>query len=122
MDLGSSRTAVSQGQRGVRMTTGSEQRKSVPLSHRVVEAVANESGVEFTELEPLYYSIDPDCLDALFSPHVEIGDGSPRRLTFTFAGHRVHITHDGTAEEISVDREGATTVISHPDPPRFHHD
>ena len=104
------------------MTTGSGQRESVPLSHRVIEAVANEKGVEFTELEPLYYSIDPDCLDVLFSPHVEVGDGSPRGLTFTYAGHRVHITHDGTAEEISVDRDDPTAVINHPDRPQFRHD
>ncbi|ADB59615.1 hypothetical protein Htur_0718 [Haloterrigena turkmenica DSM 5511] len=84
------------------------------ISIAVVTAIAAKRGVEPTELPPLYESIDPDALDALFAP---TRTGGPRRgrLEFTYDGHAVvvecgsglEITIDGTpatAEPVSADR------------------
>lgn len=35
-------------------------------TRRVIEAVAEEKGVSFDELDPLYGVLDPEALDALF--------------------------------------------------------
>ena len=37
------------------------------ISQRIIEAVADAKGVDPLDLPPLYDSIDPDALDALFS-------------------------------------------------------
>lgn len=65
-------------------------------SLRVVEAVADERGVEPTELEPLYGSIDPDGLDSLFPADDGAGDRPGPQLSFTFAERRVRVSGDGS--------------------------
>ncbi|MFC7135555.1 HalOD1 output domain-containing protein [Halobaculum litoreum] len=37
-----------------------------PVSVRVVECVAEATGLDATDLDPLYEVVDPDALDALF--------------------------------------------------------
>lgn len=83
------------------MTAGST---PSPVSHRVIEAVATHVGVEPTELEPLYYTLDTEALDALIS-----GDnGAPElHVQFTFAGCQVTVTGD---EEIEVNEMASDRI------------
>ena len=71
------------------------------VSVAVVTAIATKRGVEPTELPPLYESIDPDALDALFAP---TRSGGPRRgrLEFTYDGHEVAVDC-GSDLEITID-------------------
>ncbi|WP_207588185.1 HalOD1 output domain-containing protein [Halomontanus rarus] len=78
------------------------------VSEAVVETVASVSGVDPVELDPLYYTIDPDALDALFAPRPAAGD-LPRdvRLSFSYVGLRVTVTAAGRIivedEDLDVD-------------------
>lgn len=57
------------------------------LSLQVVEAVAESTGVEPTQLQPpLYDVINPEALDSLFRN----GDGS---VTFDYCGRTVTVTN-----------------------------
>ncbi|QSW97905.1 HalOD1 output domain-containing protein [Haloterrigena alkaliphila] len=71
------------------------------VSIAVVTAIAAKRDVEPTELPPLYESIDPDALDALFAP---TRPGGPRRgrLEFTYDGHQV-LVECGSDLEITID-------------------
>lgn len=75
-----------------------------PVSEVVIETVASVSGVDPIELDPLYYAIDPDALDALFEPRPAAGD-LPRdvRLSFSYVGLQVTVTAAG---RIIVEDEG----------------
>lgn len=76
------------------------------LSFQVVEAVAEQEGVDATEIEPpeyeaLYDVLNPEALDALFAPRE---DGSPRsigQVEFSFCGYDISVSSDGqvTLEE-----------------------
>lgn len=77
-----------------------------PTSLRVVDAVADERGVEPTVLDPLYESIDPDSLDALFPPAPRRSETTSRSLTFTFAGYQVAIQGAGTIDVTELDERG----------------
>lgn len=74
------------------------------VSEVVVETVASVSGVDPVELDPLYYAIDPDALDALFAPRPAAGD-LPRdvQLSFSYVGLQVTVTAAG---RIIVEDEG----------------
>jgi hypothetical protein len=64
------------------------------VSQRVIEAVADETGREPTEVGPLYHVVDPDALDRLFTPT----RGNVRRrgrVEFTFAGCDVAVCENG---------------------------
>ena len=71
------------------------------ISIAVVTAIATRRDVEPTELPPLYESIDPDALDALFAP---TRTGGPRRgrLEFTYDGHEI-VVECGSSLEITID-------------------
>ena len=86
-------------------------------SHRVITAVAEETGNDPTEVGPLYHVIDPDALDRLFSStgkNVRSG-GS---VEFTFAGCDVVVHGSGEVEvtertvEVEVG-EGVTDEAPH---------
>ncbi|MFC6887970.1 HalOD1 output domain-containing protein [Halorubrum trueperi] len=71
----------------------SNRRKSsnLPQSMKVVEAVADELGIDSTEVEtPLLEVIDPDALDALFR-----GQGRSGMVRFSYYGYRVVVQEDG---------------------------
>ncbi|WP_049925386.1 HalOD1 output domain-containing protein [Halopiger goleimassiliensis] len=73
------------------------------LSFEVIAAVAEREGVDPTDIEPptydaLYDVINPEALDALFSPRE---DGTPRadgQVEFPFCGYHVVVTSDGDVE------------------------
>ncbi len=66
-------------------------------SQRVIEAVAETTDSDPTEVGPLYHVVDPEALDNLFAPT----PGSGRRggqVEFTFAGCDVVVRADGSVE------------------------
>ena len=72
---------------------------NTPASVAVVEAVAAREGVDPKDLpSPLYESVNPDALDALFR-------GSPGQVTFEYLGYRVVVGSSG-----EVDLEPTATV------------
>ena len=76
------------------------------ISQLVIDAVADETDNDPTEVGPLYHVIDPDALDRLFSA---TGTGTRNRgqVEFTFAGCDVVVRCDGDVEvtERSVETE-----------------
>lgn len=54
-------------------------------SEAVLAAVADCADVDPTRLPPLYDTIDPDALDAIFR------GGRPGRVTFEYAGYEVTV-------------------------------
>lgn len=63
------------------------------VSQQVVKAVADAKGVDPLDLPPLYDSIDPDALDALFS-NADASTSMPE-LQFRVAGCEVLVRGDG---------------------------
>lgn len=57
-------------------------------SEAVLRSVATITGVTAVELDPLYETIDPDALDALFEGN------APASVTFFYAGCRVVVEPD----------------------------
>ena len=66
-------------------------------SHRVITAVAEETGNDPTEVGPLYHVIDPDALDRLFSSTGK-NVRSVGFVEFTFAGCDVVVHGSGEVE------------------------
>lgn len=65
----------------------------------VVYSVAEERGVNPTELTPLATVVDPDALSALFA-----GDGArPDAVEFSYAGYDVRLTDDGRVQLTDAD-------------------
>lgn len=71
--------------------------EEAPASQRVIEAVADETGDDPTEVGPLYHVIDPDALDRLFAPTPR-GGRTEGFVEFGFAGCDVVVRGDGTVE------------------------
>ncbi|AHF99290.1 hypothetical protein HALLA_10900 [Halostagnicola larsenii XH-48] len=79
---------------------GSDRSTQQSLSFEIINAIANEEGVDTTaieppEYEPLYEVLNPEALDALFAPRE---DGTPRtngRVEFPYCGYQVTVTSDG---------------------------
>lgn len=81
--------------------------QGVPVSVRIVEAVAERNAVDPTDLEPrLHDVIDPDALDTLF-PSSGGSDSPSATVEFTYAG--CSITVDGSGR---VDVSGPNTAAS----------
>lgn len=66
-------------------------------SQRVIEAVAEATGDDLTEVQPLYHAIDPDALDRLFEPTGGSGR-SGGYVEFEFAGCEVVVRGNGEIE------------------------
>lgn len=73
-----------------------------PTSERVIDAVADATDSEPTDLDPLYHVIDPDALDRLFSTTGRTGrtEGS---VKFEFGGCRVMVRGNGAVEVSRID-------------------
>lgn len=68
-------------------------RESSSVSEQVVELVAEQTDTDPTDLPRLHERVDPDALDALFTPqHREPVFGG---VSFTYHGHRISISYDG---------------------------
>ncbi|WP_191965910.1 MULTISPECIES: HalOD1 output domain-containing protein [Haloferax] len=62
---------------------------SLPPSTAVIETVAIAANREPTALEPLYNTVDPDALDALFDSSGCHSTDGVTTVSFEFAGHGV---------------------------------
>lgn len=67
-------------------------------SQAVVTAVAEETGTDPMDLEPLYNVVDSDALNTLFRSHESVTGGSLLEVQFTYAGCDVRVTSDGSIE------------------------
>ena len=86
------------------LLTGNQSNQRTPsLSLEVITAIAEQEGVDPTEIvppkyEPLYDVCNPEALDALFAPRE---NGAPRgrgKVSFTFCEYDVVVTSDGTVD------------------------
>ena len=92
------------------MTTPTNHHGVRSVSERVIEEVADETGTDPLELEPLYRVVDPECLDGLFR---DVSPSTPRNaghVTFRMAGCQVTVSHDGTVEAHLDDEDAVSTV------------
>lgn len=76
-----------------------------PISHRVVDAVADATGVDPLDLPPLYERVDPDALDALFR---DAGGASVASVRFEFSGCEVLVRGSGQVEVLQTDAAPGT--------------
>lgn len=82
----------------VEQSTGSES-----VSATVVSAVAELTGSDSASLEPLYHTIDPDALNALFESNRFGQDQSPSRVAFSYCGCDVVVSASGA---VTVSKSG----------------
>ncbi|WP_458207937.1 HalOD1 output domain-containing protein [Haladaptatus sp. NG-SE-30] len=67
-------------------------------SEAVVRTVATATAVDPTELDPLYESIDPDALDALFYPDSPGRARADNVVQFDYSGFTVVVKETGIVE------------------------
>lgn len=73
---------------------------SRPVSERVIQTVAAVTDTDPATLEPLYESVEPDCLDGIFD---DSGSRTARfegHVAFPMAGCQVVVWADGTVEAV----------------------
>ncbi|TYL38986.1 hypothetical protein CV102_10485 [Natronococcus pandeyae] len=70
----------------------------MPVSQRVVRAVAIEIDADPLEMEPLYDVIDSEALNALFEPTKRDATRSTGTVAFRYAGCAVTVHADGGVE------------------------
>ena len=69
--------------------------KNGSVSQEVIAAIAEESGRDPMELDPLYEFIDPDALNAIFdSRSNDDTDCTETYLEFSYNAYRVAVTAD----------------------------
>ena len=74
------------------------------LGAAVVVAIAEATETPTHDIEPLYETVDPDALAALFGPRTT---GGPRRLgTVSFVHDWCHVTVDGNEIVVDTERSG----------------
>ncbi|MCU4741685.1 HalOD1 output domain-containing protein [Natronoglomus mannanivorans] len=74
------------------------------VSEAILDAVASVTDSDPIELDPLYYTIDPDALDSLFESRSRTTE-LPRdvQVTFSYVGLQITVTAAG---QIIVEDEG----------------
>ena len=70
----------------------------VAPSTAVIELIAEESGQDPTELDPLYGSVDPEALDRLVSSNGTNPHDHILAVSFSFDGYAVVIQSGGLVE------------------------
>lgn len=65
-----------------------------PLSVAVAEAIADATGTDVTELDPLHYAINTDALERLFEPRPN-GVRTGGSVTFVHGDNRVTVDASG---------------------------
>lgn len=76
--------------------SGQSNENNESMSMNVVRAVADREDVDPIALTPpLYESINPDALDALFPPQSERTDQAIKSITFRYHGYTITISRDG---------------------------
>lgn len=101
-----------ESQSGLAATASETDLRDEAVSERVIDAVSEATGVGPLELDPLYNVIDPDALNAIFSP-VNGPQPTDAELRFTMEGCEVLVEGDGNVDVTPLaDRDGPdqTTV------------
>ncbi|WP_435551040.1 HalOD1 output domain-containing protein [Natrinema sp. CGMCC1.2065] len=62
------------------------------VSLQVIDAIADATNTDASDLEPLYDVVDPEALDQLF----QSGSGAAVRVEFEYHGMPVEVRGDGT--------------------------
>jgi hypothetical protein len=65
-------------------------------SEKVVTKLAAAKGIDPTEVEPLFNSLDPDALDIIFENLAQGPDREQGKVEFTHAGHSITVRADGS--------------------------
>ncbi len=84
---------------------GGENTADKSISTVIAETIARHKDVDPVDLDPLYTTIDPEALDALFAP---LNNGKARasgQIRFTHAGYKVTVTSDRTVDVKPIDEE-----------------
>lgn len=81
-------------------------------SHAIITTVAALADVPADELPPLYDSIDPDALDALFDSS---GDRSDLQLSFSYFEYDVTVHQEGEIVVTAVNRDASVTCLQSTD-------
>jgi hypothetical protein len=87
----------------VTLGSGGENPDNKSISTVIAETIANHKGVDPANIEPLYTTIDPEALDALFAPR---NDGTARttgQITFTHTGFEITVNSDRTVTVEPID-------------------
>jgi len=77
----------------------------MPLSERIVTAVADAADTTPDELEPLYTVVDPDALEQLFAPTAAGNTRTDGQIMFTYGGYHVTVTSDGIVDIAPIDEK-----------------
>jgi len=72
-------------------------------SDALVRAVAVVEGCDQLDLPPLYDTVDPDAIDALFDPSSSRAVESERTLTIAYHGHEVTVSGDSRHTRVVVE-------------------
>lgn len=83
--------------------------ESDPVSKRVVASVAEATGTDPLDLEPLYHSVDPDCLDRLFDSDAGALGRDGGHVQFSMAGCRVVVDADGSIDVTPLSDDAAAS-------------
>ncbi|MFD1643615.1 HalOD1 output domain-containing protein [Halohasta litorea] len=79
------------------------------VSKRVINRVADVTGTDPLELEPLYYCVDPDCLNSIFENNKSTPSQCGGHVQFSMAGCQVIVNADGSVD-VSTQPEEPDTV------------
>lgn len=79
------------------------------VTAQVVQQVASAMNDDPLELPPLYEAIDPDSLERLVES-MAAGD-----VSFTYVGHQVTVSHDGTVDVEEPQTRGTSTGLAEGD-------
>lgn len=79
--------------------------ESAPVSQRVTHAVAETTNTDPLALEPLFNTIDPEGLNALFEPTNTGSHRATGSVAFEYAGCDVTVFADGTVDATSSDAQ-----------------
>jgi len=74
------------------------------LGAAVVLAIAEATRTPAHDIDPLYETVDPDALAALFGPRT--AGGPRRRGVISFVHYGCHVTVDGTDIVVDTERSG----------------
>lgn len=76
-------------------------------SAAVVQAVSREKGVDPTDIEPLFGTVDPDALNALFK---KVSSESRSYVQFSYEGFDVVVDADGSGSLFDQSADSAATA------------
>ena len=71
---------------------------AITPSMAVIEVVSDVSGKNPTDLEPLYFSVDPGALDRLVQGNGVNADIQKLSVSFTFTGYAITVWSHGIVE------------------------